>query len=139
MVDAVVEGRTIAAVRLLEQLRGEGSSSSQMLNMITRQYRHLILAKELTLARLSQAEIGQRLGINSEFALRKVLEQAGRYSLPKLEAAFERLLQTDAAIKRGIYDEDLALDILLDELAVCRSAAVPHRRHPDASGSRRDR
>jgi DNA polymerase III subunit delta len=117
MVDAVVEGRTGAAVRLLEQLRGEGSSSIQMLNMITRQYRHLILAKELTLARLSPSEIGKRLGINSDFALRKVLEQSQRYSLPKLEAAFGCLLQTDAAIKRGVYEEDLALDLLLDELA----------------------
>ena len=34
--------------------------------------------------------------------------------MPQLEAAFARLLEADAAIKRGIYDEDLALDLLLD-------------------------
>jgi DNA polymerase-3 subunit delta len=117
MVDAVVEGRGGQAVRMLEDLRDEGASSSLVLSMITRQYRNLILAKELTLARLSPAEIGQRLGIRSEYPLRKVLEQSRRYALPQLEAAFRRLLEADAAIKRGVYDEDLALDLLLEDLS----------------------
>jgi DNA polymerase-3 subunit delta len=117
MVDAVVEGRGVQAVRLLEQLRAEGASSTMALNMITRQYRNLILAKELTLAHLSPAEIGQRLGIKSDFAFRKVLEQSRRHSMTQLEAAFCRLVEADAAIKRGIYDEDLAVDILLDDLS----------------------
>jgi len=117
MVDAVVEGRSGQAVRLLEQLRDEGASSIVALNMITRQYRNLVLAKELMLAHLTPTEIGQRLGIRSDFALRKVIEQSRRYSMPQLEAAFARLLEADAAIKRGIYDEDLAVDILLEDLA----------------------
>jgi DNA polymerase III subunit delta len=113
MVDAVVEGRGLPAVRLLEQLRAEGASSTMALSMITRQYRNLILAKELLLAHLSPAEIGQRLGIRSEYALRKVLEQSRRHSMAQLEAAYGRLVEADAAIKRGIHDEDLALDLLL--------------------------
>ena len=123
MVDAVVEGRSGQAVRLLEQLRDEGASSIVALNMITRQYRNLVLAKELMLAHLSPAEIGQRLGIRSDFALRKVIDQSRRYSMPQLERAFARLLETDAAIKRGIYDEDLAVDILLDDLAGLSAAS----------------
>jgi len=126
MVDAVVEGRAGQAVRLLEELRGEGASSSMALSMITRQYRNLILAKELTLARLSPAEIGQRLGIRSDYPLRKVLEQSRRYSLQQLEDAFSRLLEADAAIKRGVYDENLAVDILLDDLS--RLSARPAAR-----------
>ena len=117
MVDAVVEGRSGQAVRLLEQLRDEGVASMAALNMITRQYRNLVLAKELLLAHLSPAEIGQRVGIRSDFALRKVMEQSRRYTMPQLEAAFGRLLEADAAIKRGIYDEDLAVDILLEDLS----------------------
>jgi DNA polymerase-3 subunit delta len=125
MVDAVVEGRSGQAVRLLEQLRDEGASSMSALNMITRQYRNLVLAKELMLAHLTPAEIGQRLGIRSDFALRKVMEQSRRYSMPQLEAAFARLLEADAAIKRGIYDEDLAVDLLLEDLSLL--SASPSR------------
>ncbi len=132
MVDAVVEGRTEKAVDLLEQLRDEGASSMMALSMIARQYRNLVLAKELLLAHLSQAEIGQRLGIRSDFALRKVIEQSRRYTMPQLEAAFGRLLETDASIKRGIYDEDLAVDLLLDDLmnlsARTTRGVVPGRR-----------
>jgi DNA polymerase-3 subunit delta len=132
MVDAVVEGRSGEAVRLLEQLRDEGASSMAALSMITRQYRNLILAKELLLAKLSQPEIGQRLGIRSDFALRKVIEQSRRYTMPQLEAAFARLLEADSSIKRGIYDEDLAVDLLLEDLtrlsAPASRGAAPGRR-----------
>ena len=123
MVDAVVEGRAGQAVRLLEQLRDEGASSISALNMITRQYRNLILAKELTAARLTPQEIGQRLGIRSDFALRKVMEQSRRYSMPQLESAFARLLEADAAIKHGVYDEDLAVDILLEDLSILTASS----------------
>lgn len=122
MVDAVVEGRTSAAYRLLGELRDEGFSSMRLLSMITRQYRHLILAKELMLAQLSTAEIGQRLEIRSSFALGKVMEQSQRYSLPQLEAAFRCLLETDASIKHGVYDEDAAIEMLLEDLAGLRAA-----------------
>ena len=124
MVDAVVEGRTNAAYRLLEELRDEGFSSMRLLSMITRQYRHLVLAKELMLARLSPAEIGQRLEIRSSFALGKVMEQSQRYSMPQLEAAFVRLLEADASIKRGVYDEDAAIEMLLEDLAALSGRAV---------------
>ena len=124
MVDAVVEGRGDLAVRLVQQLQNEGASPTYLLTMITRQYRHLILAKELLLARLSVAEIGQRLGISSDFALRKVLEQATRYPLPRLEVAYHSLLEADAAIKKGTYSEELALDILLADLTNKPSAAA---------------
>jgi DNA polymerase III delta subunit len=85
----------------------------------------LVLAKELMLAHLTPAEIGHRLGIRSDFALRKVMEQSRRYSMPQLEAAFARLLEADAAIKRGIYDEDLAVDLLLEDLSLL--SAPPSR------------
>ncbi len=124
MVDAVVEGRTNVAYRLLADLRDGGFSSMRLLTMITRQYRHLVLAKELMLARLSPAEIGQRLEIRSSFALGKVMEQSQRYSMPQLEAGFVRLLEADAAIKRGVYDEDTAIEMLLEDLAALSGRAV---------------
>jgi hypothetical protein len=34
-----------------------------------------------------------------------------------LKAAYRRLLATDAAVKRGIYSEELALDLLVQDLA----------------------
>lgn len=128
MVDAVIEGRSGLAIRLLEQLQNEGAPPAYLLSMIVRQYRHLIMAKELTLAHLSPAEIGRRLNITSDFALRKVLEQANRYTLPQLERAYHCLLRADGAIKRGVYSGETALDILLSDLAqIPRSPALPQQ------------
>ncbi|GAI47378.1 unnamed protein product [marine sediment metagenome] len=61
-------------------------------------------------------EIQDKLGLTSEFALRKTLEQAGRYSLARLKEVYHRLLDADLSIKTGKYDAELALNILIAEL-----------------------
>jgi DNA polymerase-3 subunit delta len=123
LVDAVVEGRPDQALRLLEQLLDQGAAAPYLLAIITRQYRNLLLAKEMLRDRHQAAEIGGRLGIVSRFALGKVLEQAGRYPPARLEASYRRLLEADASIKSGIYRDELALEVLVQDLA--RTAAAP--------------
>jgi DNA polymerase-3 subunit delta len=127
LVDAVVEGRPDQALRLLEQLLDQGAAAPYLLAIITRQYRNLLLAKEMLRGRYQAAEIGQRLGIASHFALGKVLEQAGRYPPARLEASYRRLLEADASIKSGIYREELALEVLVQDLARMAAAPSPGR------------
>jgi DNA polymerase-3 subunit delta len=138
MVDAVIEGRFEQAMRLVEQLMEQGATVPSLLTMLTRQYRHLLIAKELSLARLPPQEIGARLGIPSDFARRKVLEQAARYSIPQIEASYRRLLETDVSIKRGVFPEGLALEMLLHDLsrlaARRRQAQVASRGAPGRRG-----
>ena len=135
LVDAVVEGRPDQALRLLEQLLEQGAAAPYLLAIITRQYRNLILAKEMLGQRRPRAEIGQRLGITSSFALGKVLEQAGRYTRTRLEASYRRLLEADASIKTGIYRDEgeLALELLVQDLA--RVAAAPLAGRQSSPGS----
>ena len=126
LVDAVVEGRPDQALRLLEQLLDQGAAAPYVLAIITRQYRNLLLTKEMLRERRPRAEIGERLGITSGFALGKVLEQAARCSPARLEASYHRLLEADASIKFGVYREELALEVLVQDLA--RMAATPSAR-----------
>jgi DNA polymerase-3 subunit delta len=123
LVDAVVEGRPDQALRLLEQLLDQGAAAPYLLAIITRQYRNLLLTKEMLRERYQRAEIGERLAIVSSFALGKVLEQAARYTPARLEASYRRLLEADASIKSGIYREELALELLVQDLA--RMTALP--------------
>ncbi|GAG25546.1 unnamed protein product, partial [marine sediment metagenome] len=44
-------------------------------------------------------------------------DQAQRYSLARLKAAYRRLLEADVGVKRGHYDEELALELLVHDLA----------------------
>jgi DNA polymerase-3 subunit delta len=117
LVDAVVEGRPDQALRLLEQLLDRGAAPTYLLAMLTRQYRNLLLTKEMLGQRLPQSEIGQRLGISSPYALGKVLDQTRRYPPAGLAASYRRLLEADASIKTGLYREELALELLVADLA----------------------
>ncbi len=118
MVDAIVEKRPAVALHLLRrQIIREGRDAGYLLAMVVRQYRLIIQAKDLSLSGLTAQEIGQRLGISSEFVLQRVLDQADRYSLSRLKTAYRRLLEADIAVKRGRYGEEVALELLVHDLA----------------------
>jgi len=87
-----------------------------LLFMLSRQVRQLVRAKELRKTVQSEEELQNRLGITYEFALRKTLEQADRYTLWRLKELYQKLLETDLAIKTGKYGGELALNILVAEL-----------------------
>jgi len=117
LVDAIVEGRPGQAIKLLRQFITQGADYPYVFAMILRQYRNLVLARELLDGGAGSAEISERLGIYSAFALEKLLAQAERYDMLRLVKAYRRLLATDVAIKRGIYSDDLALELLVQDLA----------------------
>lgn len=117
LVDAIVEGRPEQATRLLRQLVAQGADPPYVFAMVLRQYRNLALAGELLEQGARAGDIGERLGIRSSFALEKLLAQAERYDLARIARAYRRLLAADVAVKRGIYGDELALELLLQELA----------------------
>lgn len=116
MVDALVEGRASTAARQLHQLLEEGATAPYLLVMITRQLRLLLQAKELSLGGESASSIKERLSLASDYTLTKALEQSKGYSMKRLEQVYHKLLETDLAIKRGMWKGELALDLLVAEL-----------------------
>jgi DNA polymerase III delta subunit len=65
---------------------------------------------------IKEADMRPRLGVASEYVVKKTLEQANRYSMPRIKQVYQQLLETDIAIKTGKYSEELALNILIAEL-----------------------
>jgi DNA polymerase-3 subunit delta len=122
LADAILEFRGGTAEKLAEQLLQKGASPAYLLVMLTRQARLIVRVKELKNQRRSEAEIMGQLEIASPFILRRTLEQASRYTLPRLKEVYHKLLETDLAIKTGRYDAELAINILIAEL--CQRAAV---------------
>lgn len=118
MVDALIEGRASAAARSLHQLLEEGATAPYLLVMITRQLRIMLQGKELSLMRIPTADIRKRLSMAPPYAVTKALEQSKRYSMERLEQVYRKLLDTDLAIKRGVWRGELALDLLVAELCV---------------------
>lgn len=121
MVDAIIAHRPAVAILLLHRLADNGATPQYILAMITRQFRLLAQATELTSQGLAQAEIGIRLGISSDYALRKTLEQAKRHSLPQIVEVYRKLLEADLSIKTGRWGGEMALDLLVTDLCSRRN------------------
>jgi DNA polymerase-3 subunit delta len=116
LVDAVAEGRTELAQRILHRLYDEGVAPTYILVMITRQFRLIAQAGDLGKG-LSRPQIQDRLGLKSSYGLDKTLSQAKLYDFEGVKRAYDKLLETDLAIKTGKYSDKLALELLVTELA----------------------
>jgi DNA polymerase-3 subunit delta len=123
MVDAILDSKAGVAERLLEELLGRGASTAYLLAMLSRQVRLIVQAGALRRQRRAEVEIQDKLGLTSEFALRKTLDQAQRYPLGRLREVYDKLLEADLAIKTGKYEGGLALNLLIAELCQPRSPA----------------
>lgn len=116
MVDAILEFKANVAEQALQQLLQRGAAPAYLLVMLSRQVRMIVRVKELRNRRKTRVEIQNKLGLTSEFALRKTLEQADRYPLERLKKVYHKLLEADLSIKTGKYDAELTLNILIAEL-----------------------
>jgi DNA polymerase-3 subunit delta len=116
LVDAVAEGRTELAQRILHRLYHEGVAPTYILTMITRQFRLIAQARDLGPG-LSRLQIQDRLGLKPGYGLDKTLRQAKLYDFEGVKRAYDKLLETDLAIKTGKYSDKLALELLVTELA----------------------
>jgi len=116
MIDAILESKVAVAEQSLQRLLNRGAAPAYLMVMLTRQIRMIARVKELKSQKKSETEIQNRLGLTSEYAFRKTLEQANRFPTPRIREAYRRLLETDLAIKTGRYDGELALNILTAEL-----------------------
>ena len=139
MVDAAIEGRPRDAAALLQRLLADGEPPQRLLTMIARQYRLLLLTKELLAQRLRGPEISARLQVQG-FVVQRLLKQAPAYTIERLRQAYRKLLEADLSVKRGVYDDETALQLLLLELAGLAGATPPggrpgYNRPPDGRGS----
>ena len=116
MVDAILESRAGVAEQLLQRLLEGVAAPAYLLVMLSRQARMIVRAKELRNQRKTEVEIQDKLGLASEFALRKVLEQADRYPMRQIIEVYHKLLETDLSIKTGQYNGELALNLLIADL-----------------------
>ena len=127
LVDTIVEGRGDLALRLLRRVFDDGSIAPTLLQvMVARQLRHLIRATELLERHASQQEIGEATGLRG-YPLTKLLRQARQVSRPVAETNLRDLEAADFAIKSGRMNDELALELLVCQLASrgLRPASTP--------------
>ncbi len=113
LVDVILEFKAQQAEKMLEHLFRSGVAPVYLLFMIARQVQMIVRVKELNRKRFTNREMQGKLGVSSEWVLKKTLEQASRYSLSRLKDVYQKLLDTDVSIKTGKMDAELALNVLV--------------------------
>jgi DNA polymerase-3 subunit delta len=117
------------ALALLANMLRNREPALRIQYMLARTMRQIWRAKELLAAGAPRGEIAAGVGINPYF-LDDVLVPARRMSRATLARAFERLYQSDVALKSSRVDEDLLISRLVQSLAEdagARPASSPAR------------
>ncbi len=84
----------------------------RIFSMIVRQFRLLILAREILDEQGPGAKFAQLMGVHP-YVADKTAQQASQFNLPVLEAVYRRLLEIDEALKTSQMEGDIALDTLV--------------------------
>ena len=114
MVDALASGNGKSAQRLLHRLL-ENEDAFSVWGMVVRQFRLVLLAREVLDAHGGVNEVTGALGVHP-FVAEKVTGQARRFSMTALEKIYHKLLEIDEAAKTSQVTLDLALETLVVEL-----------------------
>lgn len=115
MVDAMAEGKTNQALKLLHGLLEEQDPFS-LFGMIVRQFRLLLLASDVIHAGGRKEQIAQAMGIHP-FVAGKLERQGVRFTPTQLKTIYQQLLEIDENIKTSQMEARLALDLFVSELS----------------------
>ena len=115
LVDALGHRETGAALKLLHAQVDHNAAPGYLLSMIVRQFRLLLQMKDLAARGKTLDSAREQLKLHP-FVAEKTWKQALNFSMPQLIAIYQRLLDTDVAIKTGRSEPIVALDMLVAEL-----------------------
>lgn len=115
LVDAVGRQDGPAALRLLRELEASGAAPLYLLTMIVRQFRILIQVSDLMGKGMAKDAIAKTISLHP-YPTQKAMQQSRHWRIADLYAIYDRLLQTDLAIKTGKLPDDLAVELLVVDL-----------------------
>jgi len=111
MVDALGNQNGSQALGMLKRLLEEQEPFS-IFGMIVRQFRLLLLAREIMDAGGGNADIARELKLHP-YVAGKMSAQARSFTISTLETVFRQLLDIDESMKTGQIEAELALDTLV--------------------------
>jgi DNA polymerase III subunit delta len=118
MIDAIMDHQSGLAEQLLQKLLQNGTVPPQILVLLARQIQIMVQLKDLKRLKTPTAEIQSKLGIFNPFAWNKLSARAEKYTPEKLKKIYQKILETDLAIKTGKCDGDLAIGLLVASLSI---------------------
>lgn len=123
MVNAMVAGNTKQAMGLFQDLLSLKEPPMRVLFLIARQFNQLLQVKELTEQKKGRGEIASQLKV-PPFVAGKLSAQAGVFSKKELLDLVNLCVEAEEAVKTGLMDGRLAVELLLVGRGKGRPAAA---------------
>jgi DNA polymerase-3 subunit delta len=117
MVDAIGQRDGKTASKLFHQLLEDMDFTYDLFPLVVRQFRLLIQAREILDLGGTRRDLYGIPGL-LPFLVPKIYDQAQKFNLPELEKIHHYLLQIDLGEKTGRMPGEIALDILIAQLAI---------------------
>ncbi len=114
LVDALGNRDRKTAIGVFHQLLVD-QDQLRIFSMIVRQFRLLLLTREIMDHNGMEADIASRLKLHP-FVARKIISQARRFSQNQLDMIYHLLLEIDSETKTGVMSVDLNVDLLIAEI-----------------------
>jgi len=130
LTDAVMDGRLLDALSVLEALRTQGESTQSLLALLMAAYRRLGPVIDLREQGMTPDEIGKATGMKWPNLRDAAIRRADALGQAGLTAAFAALVEADRRQKLGEIDDDLALEVAIGKLATAAAAAKRQARPP---------
>ena len=115
LADGIVAGDERKALGAMRRLIDAGEPPQLLLFMVARQFRQLVIIKDMRERGLSNRDIEAAAGLPS-FRVGPVSQIAARYTWATLRACYEGLLEADLNVKRGLVGVEEALQLLVHDL-----------------------
>lgn len=115
LVDAVAEKRYRSAVKMAREMVFLGEPVIKIVFMIARQFRLLLMAKDLIGQGYSEKAVASQLQIHP-YVAQKCIKQARSFKIEELKKDLEKILDADASIKGGRQEPMMALELLIVSL-----------------------
>lgn len=115
LVDAVIEKNLHKAITIFKDLIKMKEEPIALISLIAFQFRSILRVKLLKKQGYSQFQMQKQLGIHP-YVVKIALNRERQFTVDKLERIMIQLTNTDATIKQGKMEKDLAFELLLYEL-----------------------
>lgn len=114
LVDALGNRDRKTAIGVFHQLLVD-QDQMRIFSMIVRQFRLLLLTREIMDYNGTEADIARRLKLHP-YVARKISNQARRFSQNQLDTIYRLLLEIDSETKTGVMSVDINVDLLIAEI-----------------------
>jgi DNA polymerase III subunit delta len=115
LVDAVIEGNLAKAIAIYKDLEKMKEEPIALIGLLAFQFRTILRVKLLKQKGYSSGQMQKQLGAHP-YVIKIALNREAKFSVQQLKMFIDHLAETDAIMKQGRMDKELAFEMLLYNL-----------------------